>query len=219
MNIVKDLNKVLKTMHNSKGVDKGSPGEYAVLKICEQFYNKYGGILIWSYSYKVDKTQAGNIKLNRDTNKHYLENLGNSTEIDILYVSPTKIFPIEVKSYKSKSMKLYDDRIDGVFKDDKHPVHQNEMHCRHLYSFMYRALPEGCTDYIVPLVVFVDEADIEDNRSEWQKSYIMVRTLNDLEETIETYNYPLDYRLDLNLVNNLLHENLISAEVFMPVRY
>ena len=93
------------------------------------------------------------------------------------------------------------------------------MHCRHLYSFLFRALPKGDTRYIVPIVVFVDEADIEDNRADWQRDYILVRTLNSLHETLEDYMPPLDYKLDLSLINNLLHEKLIKSEVFMPVRY
>lgn len=220
MSLDQDINKVLKTMHGRQATDKGSPGEYAALKICEEFYNKYGGILIWSYSYQVDKDEPGNIYMDRNNgNRLYIENLGSSTEIDILYVSPTKVFPIEVKAYKSKKISLFNDRIDGVFKNEKSPVHQNEMHCRHLYSFLYRALPEGDTRYIVPIVVFVDEAEIEDNREDWQRDYILVRTLNSLHETLEDYMYPLDYKLDLTLVNNLLHEKLVKAEVFMPVRY
>lgn len=220
MSLKKDLNKVLTTMHSSSGVDKGAPGEYAVLKICEQFYNNYGGILIWSYTYKVDKDEPGNIKMDRENgDKLYIENLGPITEIDILYISPYRVFPIEVKAYSSKKIILRDDRIDGVLVNDKSPIHQNEMHCRHLYSFLYRALPNGSTDYIVPIVVFVDKAEIEDMRSDWQKSYILARTLNSIEETIEEYNRPLDYRLDLNLIDNLLRENISDAEVYMPVRY
>lgn len=212
------INGILNKMHNSSQTGKGTFGEQAVLKICEQFYQREGGILIHSYTYRVDKTQAGNIKIGQN-GQHYIENLGDKTEIDVLYVSPFRVFPIEVKAYKAKQIRLDDAGIYGCYKTDKSPVHQNEMHCRHLYApMLYRALPAGNTDYIVPLVCMVDSATIIDDRSDWQKEYIQLCVLNNLEETIRRNNTPLEYRLNLTLIDSLLREGMFSSEKYLPPR-
>lgn len=230
----REVDNILHQMHTtgkSNPTGKGSIGERAVFAICEELYQKEGGILIHSYFYNVDKDLQGNIKRNPD-GSHFVENLGSSTEIDILYISKYRVFPIEVKAYKAKEILLYDDRIEGCMKTDKSPVHQNEMHCRHLYSFMFRGLPDGgtnypikiqgfrgfATEYIVPIVVFVDKAVIKDMRSDWQRDYMKVAILNNLKATIQQYNTPLDYQFNLTLINNLLKENMVSAEKFLPAR-
>lgn len=216
-----NVDALLKKMHaaGKSGVatSKGSIGEQAVIKVCEEFYQSQGGILIHSYTYKTDKDQLGNIK--RGSNgKFYVENLGDITEIDVLYVSKFKVFPIEVKAYKAKTIRLDDAGIYGCRVTDKTPIHQNEMHCRHLYPFIYRALPEGSTDYICPIVVFVDQTDLFDERSEWQREYIMACTLDNLRKTIYENNNPLGYQLNLTLVNNILKEAMVKNELYLPPR-
>lgn len=217
-NLEKSINGLLKTMKSVGGTGKGSFGEQAVLRVCEEFYQKEGGILIHSYSYKVDKEQAGNIKRN-DSGGFFIENLGSSTEIDVLYVSKYRIFPIEVKAYKAKEITLDDKGIYGCYKTDKSPVHQNEMHCRHFYSHMFRAFTGGSTQFIVPIVCMVDKATIVDKRSDWQKEYIKVCILNNLKEVIQSNNTPLGYQLNLQLVNNILKEAMISSEKYLPPRF
>lgn len=222
MGFQNDINKILKTMHSKKGdqaSEKGTYGELAVLKVCEQFYIRQGGILAHSYKYKTDPSEPGNIK--KDSNgKLYRENLGNFVEVDVILVTPYKIFPIEVKSYKAKKIVLTDDGISGCHSTDKSPVHQHEMHCRHLYSFLYRALEQGDTDFIVPIVCFTDETRIEDQRSDWQLDYILVTTIDTLYDTIEEFNQPLDsqYKLNLQLVDNLLREQMVSNSAYYPVK-
>lgn len=217
MSLESDVNKYLSAMHSKRGVDKGSYGEMAVFKICEQFYRDNGGILIHSYSFKVDKDQAGNIKKDENGNL-FIENLGSSTEIDVLYVSQYRVYPIEVKAYKAKQIELKDDGIYGCYKTDKSPIHQNEMHCRHLYPFLFRALPNGDTRYIVPVVCLVDKCKIIDARSDWQKDYIHLTVLNNIKQFIEETNTPLEYRFDLDLVDKLLREYLVESETYLPVR-
>lgn len=214
-NSVDDL---LGRMRTSSQTGKGTFGEQAVFKICEQFYQKEGGILIHSYSYKVDKDQKGNIKKG-DNGQLYVENLGDLTEIDVLYVSKFRVFPIEVKAYKAKEITLDDAGIYGCYKTDKSPVHQNEMHCRHLYPHIFRALPDGCTDYIVPIVCMVDKCSIVDKRSDWQKDYIKLCVLNTLEDTIRKYNTPLQCRLNLQLMDSILKEAMIKHEKYLPPRF
>lgn len=211
------VNKVLSQMRTQSQTGKGSYGEMAVFKICEQFYQTSGGILIHSYSYKTDKSQAGNIKRG-DNGSLYIENVGDLTEIDILYVSKFRVFPIEVKAYKAKEIRLDDAGIYGCYKTDKSPVHQNEMHCRHLYPYIFRALPDGNTEYIVPLVCMVDKAKIVDERSDWQKQYIKLCVLNNLEATIAQNNTPLDYQINLQLMDKILKEAMLKNEKYLPPR-
>lgn len=212
------VNDLLNKMHScSVATDKGAFGEKAVLTICEQMYQSQGGILIHSYSYKVDKSLAGNIYNNNG--KLYIENTGSSTEIDVLYVSKYRVFPIEVKAYAAKKITLTDAYIEGCAHTEKSPVHQNEMHCRHLYSFLYRALPNGDTSYIVPIVCMTDKTELHDDRSDWQKDYIKACTLNYLESVLNTYNTPLDCQINLQLMENVLREALVSNEKWLPSRY
>lgn len=212
------INSILNTMHSHQSTDKGSFGEQAVFKICEEFYQKQGGILIHSYTYKVDKDKAGNIKKG-ENGQFYIENLGDITEIDVMYISKFRVFPIEVKAYRAKEITLDDAGIYGCYKTDKSPVHQNEMHCRHLYSHIFRALPQGSTDYVVPLVCMVDKAKVTDNRSEEQKSYIKVCILNNLKQTIQQYNTPLQYQLNIELMDRILKDAMIKSEKYLPPRW
>lgn len=212
------VNSLLNKMRDSSQTGKGTYGEQAVFKICEQFYQREGGILIHSYSYKVDKEQKGNIKRG-ENGQLYVENLGDYTEIDVLYVSKFRVFPIEVKAYRAKEIRFDDAGIYGCFKTDKSPIHQNEMHCRHLYPHIFRALPEGKTDYIVPLVCMVDKCNIIDERLDWQRDYIKLCVLNNLEETIRANNTPLKYRLNLQDMNNILKEAMVKEEKYLPPRF
>ena len=43
-------------------------------------------------------------------------------------------------------------------------------------------IPNGDTSYIVPIVCLVDKAKVIDNRSDWQKEYIKLCTLNTLRK-------------------------------------
>lgn len=210
MGIESDINKYLKQMHKTSSVDKGNIGEKAVLKVCEELYQKGGGILYHSFTYKTDSSQAGNIK--RHDGKFYIENTGNVTEIDVLLVTEYRVFVLEVKAYKAKQITLTDEGISGCAITDKSPVHQNEMHCRHLYPSILRALPDGCSKYIVPVVIFVDNCTVTDNRSDTQKNYIYVSTLNQLESCLNTLNRPLDYRIDLDVMDKCLSEICVSYE-------
>lgn len=215
--LTKTLNKTLSTMKATGGTAKGVYGEQAVLQICEQFYQANGGILYHSYSYKTESDKAGNIKRNGD-GSYYIEKLSGITEIDVLYVSRNKVFPIEVKAYKAKKITLTDGAIDGCFKVDKSPVHQNEMHMRHLYPKILQAIPYGDLAFVEPIVVFVDNASIVDNRSDWQKEYIKCTILNQLKKLIEKLDKPIDCCLDLVMMDKLLKDECISSEKYMPLR-
>ena len=213
----KSVDACLSKMSAIGGTEKGAFGEKAVFTICEEFYQREGGILYHSYSYKTDPTKEGNIKRGEQGNL-FIENLSGSTEIDVLLVTKNKVFPIEVKAYKAKEIVLADDGISGCFKTDKSPVHQNEMHMRHLYPTIFRGLPDGETRYVVPVVVFVDKCKVVDKRSKQQKDYIKVITLNMLKKFIHDNNAPLEYTIDLRLMDKLLKEICISSEKYLPYR-
>ena len=211
------VNKCLKDMHNKSKTEKGSYGEEAVFKICEQFYQTEGGILYHSYTYKPDETKEGNIKKAEDGHL-FVEALSSKTEIDILYCTKYRIYPIEVKAYRAKEIVLTDDGISGCYKTDKSPVHQNEMHCRHLYPTIFRGLPNGSTGYVIPVVCFVDKCKLIDRRSIEQKNYIYVTILSTLKQFIRKTNVPGDYLIDLQLMQKLLSEIEISHEKHLPLR-
>ncbi len=217
MSLRQSVNSCLDNMHSASQTGKGSYGEQAVFKICEQFYQKEGGILYHSYTFRVDNTKPGNIKKN-DQGGLYIENLGSSTEIDVLYVSPYRVYAIEVKAYKAKKIVLTDDGITGCYKTDKSPVHQNEMHMRHLYSELFMGLPGGETMYNIPLVCFVDKCTINDNRSDWQKQYIPITVLNQLGKFIKQTNKFIGKRLDLNTIQRILNDMMISCDKHLPLR-
>lgn len=210
------IDSILKRMHSQDTLEKGTTGEQAVFSICEKFYNEYGGILIHSYAYKTVDGCAGNIK-NKD-GRFYVENLGGYTEIDILLCTPFKIFPIEVKTYKAKKIVLTDDRIEGCAITNKSPIHQNEMHMRHLYQHIFSNIPGGkCYDYIVPIVVFVDRCTVEDNRSQEIQDYIPIAILNTLNATITKYNKPVNNTIiDLKGLEQSLRFAMVSNSVFLP---
>ena len=217
MNVQDEINDILSDMHSQDTIAKGTVGEKAVAKICEEFYQQYGGILYHSYEYYVDPDLPGNIKRSED-GKLYLENLGSTTEIDVLLVTPYRVFPIEVKSYKAKEIILKDDSIEGCAVTNKSPVHQNEMHCRHLYSKIFRVLPNGSTEYIVPLVCFVDKCKVIDKRSAWQKEYIHLCILDTLKSTIQKFNTPLDYTINLKSMDKQLKEYATKWDSYYPPR-
>lgn len=211
-----EINQELNEMHSVEGSSKGTIGERAVVKLCEELYQNRGGILYHSFEYKVDPNLPGNIK--RVGGNAYLEALGNVTEIDVLYVSKYRVFPIEVKAYAAKDIYLLDNGISGAHQNEKSPVHQNEMHCRHLYANIFEGLPDGVEDYIVPIVCFVDEIRIHDQRSDWQKQYIHVTVLNNLLETLVNLDKPLNYRLNLTLMDRLLKNCCTHWEKYFPAK-
>ena len=213
------VNKILSDMHSVSGTDKGGFGEAAVFVQTEQYYQRRGGILIHSYEYKSHPDMPGNVHI--DGRHLSVGKLPGKTEIDILYVSPFHIFPIEVKAYKAKKITLTDGAIDGCYKTDKSPIHQNEMHCRHLYKHIFQVIPEGDIHYkyIIPIVVFVDKCILIDNRSDWQKQYIRVAILNNFIKILEQLDKPEQYKLNLSDIDARLKDAMISNSKYLPVRY
>lgn len=213
----KTVESKLRDMRDTGGTGKGEYGELAALSICEQLYQTEGGILYHSYEYPVEKELQGNIKRSPEGNV-YVENLGSTTELDILYVSKYRVFPIEVKAYKAKEIIVTDTAISGCYKVDKSPLHQNEMHCRHLYPKIVRALPNGESKYIVPIVVFVDRCKLTVNTSDEIKRYIRAVTLNQFRACLSVLNTPCEYLIDLDVMDKVLNENCSACRKRFPLR-
>lgn len=217
-----DINNIYHEIDNC-GTDykkKGTLGELAVFRICEEVYRNQGGILYHSFQYKVDNELPGNIKRSEQGNL-FLEKLGKFTEIDILLITPYVLMPIEVKTYsaiRGGGIVLTNEGITGCSETDKSPVHQNEMHCRHLYSYIYKCLPNGETKYIQPIVVFTDRCKLLDRRTQDQQEYIPVTTLNGLYSMIKRINQPKEYRLNLDAVANALNDCCFGYEKMLPLK-
>lgn len=206
-------------MRTSSGTDKGVWGERAVLRLLLDLYRERGGILIHSYEYDTDPTKGGNIK--NENGRVYMERLGSATEIDILYISQYRVFPIEVKSYAADQITLTTQGISGCATTNKSPVHQNEMHCNHLYSHIAEGI-NGNPQFIVPIVCFCtweNKPVINDNRPEDERGYILTCNINTLLDTIKACDTPLGYRLNLDQMDRMLRRVMKSSDAYYPVQW
>lgn len=216
------INDVLKNMRTAGKIqdmkEKGDLGEEAVLAICYDRKQKTGnGLLFQSfmYPYQTDRSgvcYTGNIKYENNEFVEYTKDSIND-EIDVLYITPYRIFPIEVKSYKARTLDVYDHWFNrGSTPVDKSPVTQAEKHARHLYHAIYDVLPNGDPKYIKPIVCFVDKCRVRDDRSERFREYIPVCILNNLLCTINKYNVPQEYNLDIGQIERKLNEVKVSVK-------
>lgn len=216
------INDVLSNMRKAGKVqdmkEKGNLGEDAVLALCLQRKEAVGkGILYQSFMYPYQTNRegvvyTGNIKYENNEFVEYSSESIND-EIDVLYVTPYRIFAIEVKSYSSKTLDVYEHWFNrGSTPVDKSPIAQAEKHARHLYHAIYDVLPDGDPKYIVPLVCFVDKCKVRDDRSQHFIDYTPVCILNSLLKTIEKYNKPLQYNLVLDEVERKLNEVKVSIK-------
>ena len=228
--ISRDVNDILKSMRNAGKLrdikNKGNLGEDAVLSLCLEYKRGCNGILIQSFQYpyasnREGKNYIGNIKYENGKYYEVTDRNGLEDEIDILLITPYRIFPIEVKSYKA-NIQIYDHwmRRDNngatgggnkMQEVDKSPVAQAEKHARHLYHQLSPVLPDGAASYIVPIVCFVDKCAVDDDRAPANQEYLPVTILNTLPSTLGKYNVPLRYGLDLDAVRRRLKEIKIST--------
>ena len=217
MSVADQVNKHLAEMRAAGRLSdvrkKGELGEAAVMDIMHHYRTKRGGLLYQGFMYpyasnRQGQLYLGNIFWDADNQKYFDVTKQVNDEIDILYVSPNRIFAIEVKSYHMKKAVL-DNRWlvrDGA-KVDKSPPCQAEKHARHLYHQLYDVLPDGDPRYIVPIVVFVDRVHqgFEDNRSPDFVFYMPVIGINSLQKTIIDCDYPVtEYTLDLPMIEKKL---------------
>ena len=223
---MKNINNILKDMRESGKVmdmkGKGDAGEQAVLQLAIQRMKRTGGFVYhyFRYPYQSNRqgvTYLGNIKYENGEFVEYTDAKNGRTledEIDVLYVSPYRIFPIEVKAYHA-NLEAYDYwmKKQGTMVD-KSPISQAEKHARHLYHVLYDVLPDGNPEYIKPIVCFVDRCKLMDNRSEEQIDYIPCCILNNFNVTVIKNNTPLDYNLDIDAVQRKLKEVMSDGTEF-----
>lgn len=225
-----NINDILSDMRSSARAQdmkgKGDSGEEAVLQLCLDRKRTIGnGLLFQSFKYpyqtnRQGKPYTGNIFYDIKERKFSEVTRDNlEDEIDILYVTAYRIFPIEVKSYHTKTIEVYDawmnrfgeyDDGSGITKRGCYPVNksaiaQAEKHARHLYHAIYDMIPDGDYRYIVPMVCFVDRCVLRDGRKEELKKYLPTCILNTFLSTLNTANEPLQYNLDLDRINRKLH--------------
>lgn len=218
-----NLNDVLSNMRKAGKLqnmkDKGNLGEESVLALLRERKDTVGvGLLYQSYMYPYQTTRSGvcytgNIKYENEKFVEYTDDSIND-EIDVLYATPFKIFAIEVKSYHARYLDVYEHWFNrNGTPVDKSPIAQAEKHARHLYHAIYDVLPDGKSEYIQPLVCFVDRCKVRDDRSQHFMDYIPVCILNNLLATVNRYNKPLEYNLDLDAIEKKLNEVKVSIKL------
>lgn len=206
------VNAILKDMRKQGKLKdmkaKGDAGEDAVLQLVLERKRQTGGLVFQSYRYPYQQnrqgvTYLGNIKLEGDQFVEYTDARNGrilEDEIDILYITPYRIIPIEVKSYHAKLL-LKD---SWMWKQgtpvDKSPVAQAEKHARHLYHALYDVIPDGRPEYIRPIACFVDRCTLIDERTDDEINYLPCCILNNLKSTLVQVNTPLRYNLDLDTI-------------------
>ena len=197
---------------------KGDAGEDAVIAICYDRLQRSGkGLLYQSYKYPYQSNRSGvvytgNIKYENGEFNDYTEESFND-EIDVLYVTPYRIFVIEVKSYHARKLEVYDHwfNYNGA-PVDKSPISQAEKHARHFYHAVKDYIPDGDPSYIVPLVCFVDRCKVLDDRDEHFRQYIPIAILDTLLSTLQKYNTPLEYNIAIEELEKHLNNIKVSIK-------
>lgn len=208
-----DVNSILSRMRQSGTIEKGAQGEEAVWSVLADRPNKallYNSVRYPYQSNRQSVTYLGNIKY-EDGNFIDVTSESLEDEIDEIYITPYRIFLIEVKSYHVKRIDVYDHWINRVDEPmDKSPVTQAEKHARHFYHAMHSVIPDGNPEYIKPIVCFVDRTIIRDARDEHFQRYIPICTLNKLNSTIDANDKPLGFKLNLNAIDEQIKRIAIS---------
>ena len=167
--------------------EKGEQGEQVVFQALTKFIDPVG-FIFHSYEYKMVEGLPGNIK-KLDDGSLQVQGIAEKTELDILLCTSNFLYPIEVKTYSGNVRVTGKELIrPGNAYSDKSPVHQNEMHCRHLYNQIYYMIPDGKPNYIKPLVIFADKnCCITDERDVKEVKYIPVATITNAIKLIAGY--------------------------------
>lgn len=217
------LNDVLRDMRKAGKLQnmklKGDLGEESVLAILNERKSKVGnGLLYQSFQYPYQTTRSGvcytgNIKYEDGKFVEYTRDSIND-EIDVLYVTSYRVFAIEVKSYSARCLDVYEHWFNRDSTPvDKSPITQAEKHARHLYHAIYDVLPDGNPKYIQPLVCFVDRCKLRDDRSQHFMDYVPACILNNLLATVNKYNTPLEYNLDISAIEKKLNDVKVSIKL------
>ena len=171
--------------------DKGDAGEEILMSLAKEYQEDQECIVLWSYLYPYSsnrdgKTYTGNIKLQ---NGKFIEltKEGFKDEIDV----------VKCKARSGKWL-VYDHWAKQNSADvDKSPITQCEKHARHLYHLIYEYIPDGKSDYIVPVTAFVDRCILTDKRSKQYRDYIKVCIANNFKSIIREHDTPLTNKLSV----------------------
>jgi hypothetical protein len=211
---MQNINNLLKSMRSSGKIQdwkgKGTFGEDAVFTILHKYCLHCGGSIYRSFKYPYasnshNKYYLGNIFRNADGTYYDITKQLND-EIDVLLITPYRVFAVEVKAYHAK-LEAYDHwlRKNGT-DEEKSPITQAEKHARHLYHQIYDSLPEGNPNYIRPVVCFVDRCTVDDKRSQPFRTYSPVTILDTLIKCIADNDTPLNHRINIQDVNRKLEK-------------
>lgn len=180
---------------------KGDIGEEIVLALARKYQKKYSSIVIHSYKYpyavrKNGEPHIGNIKLTEKGEFYNETSESYEDEIDVLLITDYRIFIFEVKARTGKWV-VTDDWITQNNKyEEKSPVCQVEKHARHFYHQIYEWIPNGRPEYIIPVLIFVDKATIDDSRSESELDYINITIADRFSKLVKEKDTPLEYAID-----------------------
>lgn len=191
---------------------KGAAGEAAVMEIVHEYRSKRGGILKQGFMYpyasnRQSQLYLGNIFWNAEEGRYVDVTRQFNDEIDVLYISHHRIFPIEVKSYHDRNIVITNQWMTrSGEKVDKSPMAQAEKHARHLYHQLYDVIPDGDPSYICPMVCLVDECTVDDQRTTEMEYYMPVIALNEVMQTLMDRDmlHKSGYTLDLAMIEKKL---------------
>lgn len=135
------------------------------------------------------------------------------TEIDILTVTPYRIFVLEVKTiyghmrvFQSNNIEISKTKTFTGEYEKKNFLQQNEMHARHLYYHLHKLLPDGNPDYICPMIVMTGKMKFEDFRDPYARKKYPMTTTNGLVSTLKEHNVADKYLLDVAKIKKKLKE-------------
>lgn len=217
-----DVNNVLREMHKNRDVykKKGDLGEESVRALLLSYREKRGGSIWLSFKYPYQsnvkgKNYPGNLVWKADENK-FVSHDGHTRqledEVDLVFVTNNRIFLIEVKARAGK-WTFYDfwsKRGNEVA--DKCSISQTEKHARHFYHLVHEVLPDGDPSYIVPMVVYVDKAVINDKRSKPFQKYVPLTILNNFLDKVKEYDKPGKYSIDTKKVLSVMRSKGTGKE-------
>lgn len=220
--VIQKVNTELSQVFNDKNLtseQRGEKGEVLILELVKYWSSRYEGSFIKdSFIFP----QSPNLPTTGTVEEEPV------TEIDILLVTPYRIFVIEVKTIYGNMRVYRDHNIEIIRKgkfqeqfESKNYFRQNEMHCRHLYYHLQGLLPDGNPDYIQPLIVMTGKMKFEDLRSNPAKVKYPLFITNKLIPMLIKYNEPNQCLLDLKRINRKLNslqvfdkQRLLNSQVF-----
>ena len=200
------INDMLDKLSKINDERKGELGEKIVFEILGRYKKTISSaVLINTLAYPYYQNAEGNVKL-KDNKFVTVSDSDTQDEIDVVLITPFRIFLCEVKAYRYSITftDLWTYRPKGPV--EKSIPLQAEKHARHFYYNFFDVIPDGKQDYIIPLIVIADKGEISDKRNPEWKRYIPVTNLNSLNKTVSVLDKPLEYKIDVKRVLSAIKE-------------